>query len=229
MNKLEKLKWDTVFFGKNVFSINTNSEELIKSEFEKLPVNSVLYVFSSERLPFFEKNLVDKKVTFTTTLNKHENDFKNLNGIILYSMSPMTREKINYLSIESSRMSRFRVDPKINNSKVDELYIKWVDKAILNISSHEILGIEKDDELVGMVLVKKNIECHHIEIIAVHPDYYRQGIAGKLIKGTFQNALNNEVEKISVVTQLDNVEACNLYKKHGFKIDEIKYLYHLHK
>lgn len=229
MDKLTKLEWDTDFFGENVFSIKTSSVELIQDSIESLPQNSLLYIFSGKDLPSYEKFLVDKKVTFETLLDTSTKDLNILNGISFYSKTPLSKEELVFLAVESSKHSRYRVDPKISNDKVDELYTKWIDKTIGNMSYHEILAVERDGHIAGMIAVKMTSDCHYIELVAVHPSYYRQGIAGKLINACFQNALRQDIRKVSVVTQLDNLEACGLYRKYGFEIDNVKYLYHLHK
>lgn len=229
MEKVIKLDWDTEFFGKDVFSLKTSSSELIQDTFKSLPQNSLLYVFSDNELPLYANNLVDKKVIFVTSLNSANQDSNALDGVFLCSHTPLSREELVFLSLESSKYSRYRVDSKISNDKADELYIKWIDKAINNPATHEILAFKCDERIAGMIAVKMVGDCCHIELVAVHPNYYRQGIAGKLIKASFQSAINKKINKISVVTQLDNVEACGLYKKYGFKVDTVKYLYHLHK
>lgn len=229
MDKVIKLDWDTEFFGKDVFSLKTSSIDLIQDSFKSLPKNSLLYIFSDKELASYAKNLVDKKVTFVISLNEIDQDLGSLDGIFLYSHTPLSREELIFLSLESSKHSRYRIDPEISNDKADELYIKWIDKTINNLATHEILALKRDGRIVGMIAIKMVSGCHHIELVAVHPKYYRQGIAGKLIKASFQHALEKGVRDVSVVTQLDNVEACGLYKKYNFKIDTVKYLYHLHK
>lgn len=229
MEEIVKLEWDTDFFEKNVFSLKTSSVDLIQKAFNTLPQNSLLYVFSNEEISIYKKFLFDRKVTFIVCLKKADPDLSFLNGVRFYSKAPISRKELIFLSLESSKHSRYRVDPEISNNKVDELYVKWIDKTICNLSNHEILAIERDGYVVGMIAIKMALDCHHVELIAVHPNYYRQGIAGKLIEACFQNALSKGILKVSVVTQLDNLEACGLYKKYGFKIDTVKYLYHLHK
>jgi len=59
------------------------------------------------------------------------------------------------------------------------------------------------------------IENNHLEInsLTVDPDYFRKGIADKLINYIFEII---DFSKASVETAVVNIPAINLYKKHGF-------------
>ena len=87
------------------------------------------------------------------------------------------------------------------------IYKCWIDKALSSIGTFEIIGLEVNGKLAGMIVIRLTKECHHIDLIAVHKNYYRQGIGGKLMNSFLANAEKLNVPKISVVTQLDNIEA----------------------
>lgn len=227
MADLEKLEWDSEFFGKQVFSLKSSSEQLIAKAIESLPNDSLLYIFSDKELNKYKDFLVDKKVTFNVSLSDIE-VFPFPSDCILNSVKPFLKSDLELLAIESSVFSRFRVDPKIDNIKADDLYRKWINKAISDVSTFEIIGVEINAKLAGMNMIKQSTDCHQIELIAVSNEHHRKGIGNKLINACFANALKSKVSKVSVITQLDNVKACGLYESKGFKISNIKYIYHVH-
>ncbi|MFX0097166.1 MAG: GNAT family N-acetyltransferase [Candidatus Hodarchaeota archaeon] len=60
--------------------------------------------------------------------------------------------------------------------------------------------------------------------IAVHPNYRRQGIGTRLTVNAIEWFRKRGVRKILLNTQVDNIEARNMYKKLGFRILEKLYV-----
>lgn len=76
-------------------------------------------------------------------------------------------------------------------------------------------GYYIENSLVGMISYK--VEEHDLDIcrVAVHPCYFRKGIAEQMIK--FIESINSDIEKTIVSTGFKNQPAINLYLKLGFK------------
>ena len=80
-------------------------------------------------------------------------------------------------------------------------------------SNTEFYGYTKDGELAGVVEIDANNAYILIRSLVIHPIFFRQGIAGKLIEFVFDTFDSN----IFVVeTGLANGPATKLYKKFGF-------------
>ena len=75
------------------------------------------------------------------------------------------------------------------------------------------LGYWKDEALAGVVEVAQDETATHIQSLVVHPDFFRQGIARKLMRSVFDSFPS---ELFTVETGVDNGPACQLYKKLGF-------------
>lgn len=69
-------------------------------------------------------------------------------------------------------------------------------------------------KLVGVIEIHAEVASFHIQSLVVHPTYFRQGIAGKLINFMLKLLPGNT---ITVETGLANEPATMLYKKFGFK------------
>jgi ribosomal protein S18 acetylase RimI-like enzyme len=80
-------------------------------------------------------------------------------------------------------------------------------------SSTEFYGYSKDGELAGVVEIDANNNYILIRSLIIHPFFFRQGIAGKLIKFVFNTFDSN---LFVVETGLANGPATALYKKFGF-------------
>lgn len=82
-------------------------------------------------------------------------------------------------------------------------------------------GYYIDDTLAGIISYKFIENIIDICRVAVHPSFFRMGIAGKLID--FAEDLETSAAGATVSTGKDNLPAVNLYLKKGFKrIRDIK-------
>ncbi len=81
-------------------------------------------------------------------------------------------------------------------------------------SETAFFGYLKDNELAGVIEIEHNNNFTHINSLVVAPNFFRQGIARKLMEFVF----NTYDSKLFVVeTGLDNGPATELYKKFNFK------------
>jgi len=80
-------------------------------------------------------------------------------------------------------------------------------------SNTEFFGYFKNHDLAGVIEIDQNNNLTHINSLVVNPEFFRQGIARKLIEfvlDTFDSNL------FVVETGLENGPATKLYKKFGF-------------
>ena len=82
-------------------------------------------------------------------------------------------------------------------------------------SNTEFYGYSINEILAAVVEIDTNNNNNYILIrsLVVHPDFFRQGIAGKLIKFVFETFKSN---LFVVETGLENGPATKLYEKFGF-------------
>jgi len=84
-------------------------------------------------------------------------------------------------------------------------------------SNNDFIGYLLNGELAAVIEIDQDEKSTHIQSLVVHPKFFRQGIARKLMEFIF----NYYSTKIFMVeTGLENEPASLLYKKLGFK--EIK-------
>ena len=75
------------------------------------------------------------------------------------------------------------------------------------------LGYKKDQELAAVIELDIKSQSIHIQSLVVDPQFFRLGIAGKLINYAFSNF---ETKLFTVETGLGNLPAIKLYKKYKF-------------
>lgn len=82
-------------------------------------------------------------------------------------------------------------------------------------------GYYEDDMLAALISYKLEEGLLDIYRVAVHPEYFRKGIARQMIE--FIENMNKGIERIIVSTGLKNQPAVSLYLKLGFrKLDEVE-------
>jgi len=76
-------------------------------------------------------------------------------------------------------------------------------------------GYYINESLAGIISYKISEKVLDIHRVAIHPRFFRRGVAGKLI--AFIENLQRDISKIEVCTGKKNTPAINLYLKNGYK------------
>lgn len=223
---IDSLPWDSDFFNMKIGKIenaNLYSLEEILAEKKKFKYE-LLYLFSDiELLHNSDCNikLVDQKVTYHKKV-----DSISYSPINTEFYNGDVNEDLEYLAILSGQNSRFKIDENLNNM-FETFYKTWLKNSLNRKIADEVIIAKEDSLIVGLVTVKKNINIGSIGIIAVNENIQGRGIGKKLLLHA-NNWYNQEnISECTVVTQLDNVNACKFYEKFGYSIRNIQYIYHL--
>ncbi|WGV28679.1 ribosomal protein S18-alanine N-acetyltransferase [Halotia branconii] len=72
-------------------------------------------------------------------------------------------------------------------------------------------------KLLGMGCFWSILEEAHITILAVHPQYHRQGLGQALLYSLLQTASDRGLERATLEVRTSNLAAISLYQKFGFK------------
>ncbi|EKD26076.1 MAG: hypothetical protein ACD_79C01379G0004 [uncultured bacterium] len=232
------LDWDTDFFGFKVAQITTSRQSPDELQINLNTLKSLgvkLVYFFSENildkeykflLSDFNGNLVDRKVTFFIDLIKiNSKNIPKSKEVNSYNKN-MSMEDLENLAVESGRYSRFAIDPKISENKYLELYKIWIRKSVKKEIANELFVINKENKIYGMItlIVEKNEG--KIGLLSVDSNSRNIGDGRKLINAVHLWLLNNECKSCYVVTQMDNVVACNFYKNCGYSVHKLEYCYH---
>jgi ribosomal-protein-alanine N-acetyltransferase len=71
--------------------------------------------------------------------------------------------------------------------------------------------------LLGMGCIWSILEEAHITILAVHPQYHRQGLGQALLYSLLKTASDRGLERATLEVRASNNGAISLYEKFGFK------------
>lgn len=231
---INKLDWDSNFFQFNVGRINGKLKDIEDVKDIDIKMNEknykLVYYSSIEELKVDESEslevlLVDKKTTYLKKINSsliphaqissYTNDF------------PST--KLIDLAIQSGEYSRFNVDKKIGRKKFEELYRIWIIKSVKREIANEVIVFKYNNDIAGYLTIGEKNNRADLGMGAVDLKYRGLGIGKILFENAEKWAFDNGYENIQIVTQGDNIPACNLYEKLGYIVDSKEFFYHIWK
>lgn len=232
-NVIEPLTWDSQFFGYPVARINLDKEGTDKLENLFLDLESRKIRVTYFYIPSKEKELINRiskkgvlfvgqKVELSKTTEKHG---RFSNNIIEFNGDDIN-ERLIELVLQAGRYSRFRLDRNFTQNEYQKLYIELLSKSIKKIIAIKTFVAIKESFIIGVTTLGEKGGCADIGLVVVDENYRGQGIGYDLIHLVDTVAFEMGIKKIKVVTQLKNKEACRLYEKCHFNIENITNTYH---
>lgn len=223
---LKFLDWDSQFFEKKIYRLDISKADQIDA-IKQLDSNfdgELIYLFSKEDLNFKNNDqllLADKKIVFEKVIIPTEIKIDDSEIISVFELT----DDLLDLAFLSGHHSRFKLDSKLQH-KFKSMYRIWIEKSLTREIAHEVFAYRFDNKNIGFVTVKRNEDSAVIGLIAVSEHYHGKNIGSALMKKVEEWCGSNGVKHLEVATQLDNVQACNFYKKNGFNTKQIDYIYH---
>jgi dTDP-4-amino-4,6-dideoxy-D-galactose acyltransferase len=237
MQQIERLNWDSDFFGirigRSIAECERNFDP-IKFYEEAKNNYDLVYVFShwgmlAGRQTYEAKlDLVDIIITMSMPLLKDTNydstfDFR----------TELTNAEINEcyeIAEQISVVSRFYNEPLIGPEKTRALYRKWIDNAINSTYCDGILLTKSGESITGIHVIKTDHKgkTGWCSLIGVDKNCWGMGIGKKLWQQAFSYWKSHEdITKCVVPFSIKNTESFNFHLKIGFnKIEDIRYIYH---
>ncbi|GAA3645902.1 GNAT family N-acetyltransferase [Asaccharospora irregularis] len=123
--------------------------------------------------------------------------------------------------------SRFFNDVYLDLNKSKNIYLNWTRNAFKEPDKY-FITVYKDNTLAGYLLfsLRASLSEAVIELIAVDKVFRGQHVGQALINKLESYLLEQNIERIRVGTQVDNLSAINFYLSKGFKCIERYSIYH---
>lgn len=217
---ITKLDWDSKFFGFPVGDL------FIEKDFSNTRViNSNDFTFFQVRSKFslditsdtHSLSYLETKIIFSKVLN----ELNNLeDSIIDFDDFPITENSLYELAYESGKYSRYKQDSNILEDKFKNLYQIWITNSFNKSFADKIFYFKEKENVLGFVTLKIMNDTAQIGLIAVSPNYQGKGIGKKLLSKTENYCFENNVKTLQIPTQMENIVACNFYRKMGYEISE---------
>jgi len=101
-----------------------------------------------------------------------------------------------------------------------EAYLREIDsdKSTLIALHLSELNSNTHSRIVGMGCLWSIVDEAHITLLAVHPDYRRQGLGQLILFKLLEDAIARNLAWATLEVNENNLAATNLYQKYGFQV-----------
>lgn len=240
---VRRLTWDSDFFGFPVASCNVGNlddRQLCKAlERSRRFGVRLIYVMSAPERPIsnvvlqqYCGRLVDRKVTYVCDLPAIEHLLVTgrASTIDEYRVGPPSASMLALAEV-AGQHSRFKADLRISERDFQRLYHTWIHKSTTRQIADVVLvatDTESPARQIGMVTLRIEETAGIIGLMAVTPAAQGRGIGRGLVYAAQNWLAQHDIQRITVVTQLDNHRACGLYERTGFSQSEVHHVYHFY-
>jgi len=138
-------------------------------------------------------------------------------------------EQLLSLAVQSGIHSRFNVDPHIPKIKFESMYHIWIKRSAV----HELADVvfvatnpSSIHQYLGVITASIEHGVGKIGLMSVLQPYQGQGVGSLLMHAVEEWMQSHDVNEIVVVTQEDNLAACNFYARLGYRLESLKNFYH---
>lgn len=239
MEIIKEAYWDSNFFRKKIYSvaINTNqSLDVLISILDQLKFLSAqgAYFFLNAPSKAWEHALTDKgmimydeKIIFTKDLLNKEPIMKQLDVLEVKEWQNLDlNEELKELSIQAGNYSRFKQD-KVLAERYKEMYILWINNSLNGeLADKVFVSMDSTSKINGMITCKINNRIGNIGLISVDKTTQGKGVGKELILRAEKFYEDNNVTESRVITQKDNIQACQFYSRLGYKILSVQPIFH---
>lgn len=227
---LEKLDWDSQFWGINVARLTappTNDEQVsvIKQWCERNVIDlamarvDVAETDLTTRLGTLGFLEVDQRVTLGLFLSHEAVPNPQLSSVVFRGARTTDRGPLGEIARSQFRLSRWHEDPHLTDVRADLFYQRWIE-GDLDTNADIVFVATVEGVPVGFVSLKFESTTQKvvIRLIGTTPNYHRQGIARSLLFRAIEWSRLQSAFRIEVVTQARNVGALALYESVGFRV-----------
>jgi dTDP-4-amino-4,6-dideoxy-D-galactose acyltransferase len=228
---LEKLEWDSNFFGLPVYCVSIEKEEDVKSLVALSGRHNSSLVFIVQKN--IEKNVREclesvgaicygTRVTYEKRIGK-VNYFQSELGIMEYE-GEVTEDLVR-LSVNSGGYSRFKKDPKLR-PYFESLFQKWIVNSLDKSIADKTYVYNKNGRLLSFLTLRIKKSQGWIGLISVEKSVRGKGIGKALLDQAEKYFIAHGAEMSYVVTQEENMTACRFYEACGYHISASELIYH---
>lgn len=234
----KSLEWDSAFFGFSVAKIIlTTDDDLVSLEdtLDELRLNGyrMVVLHCPNHLKLIDDvinkndgNLVDTKVTYAKNIFSQTSEINKSPYVTQPYLEQEPSLDLVSLALQSSYYSRFRRDPLFPEILCNKLYTSWIERSVKKEIASQVLVVEKEGHLLGMVTMAEKDSFGDIGLIATMENVRGKGIGSLLLSSAEHFFLEKGLTCVKVVTQEINKAACNLYRRNGYNIENVEKIFH---
>jgi hypothetical protein len=233
VNNFKLLKWDSEVFQFPVARItepNLNVQSL-KSSLKKLKDQNVRLVYwapksldnkschSAEKLGGL---FVGINRTYCCEISLMVK-LKNKTQIQLNPVNNSYRNNLIELILRRAISTRFFKDERIRETYYGSIITQWIDDSINNNVG---FIYTKSDSLIGYISLNEKNSLGNIDYIIVDDKLATPGLGSQLLEYGHSWFIDNKYSSVIAITQKENISACKMYEKFGYRVINEESYYH---
>ncbi|HAA11309.1 MAG TPA: hypothetical protein DCE41_06235 [Cytophagales bacterium] len=231
--KLERLSWDSDFFGFPVARLHVEGGE-DSTEIEDLLTKSqndfrLVYAMTQDStmakaMAELHPDFQDEKVWFVQSL---KNTLPTQEHLISFLGRPLEGSLFG-LALQAGHESRFTRDPGFDPEAFRGMYRIWMEKSLSGDRSWEVLCLIREESPIGFITLDRSSDPARTDIglLAVDDAYRGQGMGKILMQGAKHAAYAAGYKALGVPTQRSNSGACRYYQSVGFTEESNTFIFH---
>ena len=227
---VELLTWDTAFWGVRAARLHvSNGDEFdaadracaddnIRWASVLVPHSNAPLLNSAVRRGF---DVVDTRITLVRSL-------VDLSVRTLFDLAGVGDiAQISEIAATAFRVSRFFVDPHLDDSACELFYETWVRNSFNGEMADATVVSRHDGSVDGfMTLRSRPDHTASLPLVATRSDRRGQGVGRRLLSDALSWLADQGATTVDVVTQLSNIAAVRLYESAGFQITDAGFWLH---
>ena len=167
--------------------------------------------------------LTGEKVTYLLDLEGYTKKLVEEKTSVIEFKEEKPDEDLQNLIVEGGVFSRFYVDPKISNEQYEDLHRLWITNSVRD---NTIFVIREDEKTIAFISLNEKNNRGNIDFIVVDKHHRGKGLATKLMDYAHMWFASKNYKAVQADTQIENVNACNMYEKFGYKKEKTDKTYH---
>jgi dTDP-4-amino-4,6-dideoxy-D-galactose acyltransferase len=237
MELLERLDWDTRFFGFPIAKITNPAASIYE-------LREALGLMKTRQIPLaywaadhpsedvrrealqLGGRVFDEKLTFSAKVSKTSKIDPPQTGLVQSYRDGMSIDDLKQLAVDSGIYSRFVVDPRFPPDKARALLEEWILRALDKTHADDVLVIPQANRVAGMATIVQKDGYVSIGLVAVAEEFRGRGFGEALVRAAVTCCCERGIHQIQVTTQSANQPARRLYLKCGFELAKTEFIYH---
>jgi dTDP-4-amino-4,6-dideoxy-D-galactose acyltransferase len=232
---LQRLEWDTEFFGFGVGRLAGPFESIdaLSDALQAAAENGTRLVYGACDHKDNASHYIALAVggRFVDAKRTYELDLTSIQptriNIAEAGDDANTHRQLRDLAWQAAEFSRFHLDTALPEGSWKHMYSLWMQNSITGKLADAVLVERGGDRIIGMITISHREQCGQIGLFAVDREWRGRGIGRRLLDASIQKCSAAGCKKLQVITQGNNLAACRSYEHAGFQLIDEQDIFHL--
>lgn len=232
---IDRLDWDSDFFGVNIGMINPTrlTDRLLGfclQQADEMDLDCVYYLCDchhAESVRLAESrgfHFVDIRMTLERKLCAQD---LNVEAATIRRADPNDLSQLRSIASDSYDQSRYYFDRQFPKHLCEKFYADWIQGCLEGRLADEVFVLDDDGVRGYLAIAESSASTGRIVLLGVDKNARGAGVGQKLVTHASRWAIERGLSRMEVATQGRNYAAQRAYQKAGFQTQKLELWYHL--